>query len=65
MRNLIIGLLLGIGLTLSASALAGDDTLKITGSGRMTNTEVIGVDGKRACIDPYYYGEGKVVHCEK
>lgn len=63
MRNLIVGLFIGISLTYSISAIAGDD-LVLTKSGRMKNVEVIDDQGKRVCDDPWYHADLKAVKCE-
>lgn len=64
MRNLIIGLLIGIALTYSVSTIAKTDDPKISGpSGIIKGVEVLGMNGKALCHDPWYYEASKTISC--
>jgi hypothetical protein len=64
MKNLLIGLVLGILLSSVITVGAGVAGSKIIGSGYLTGVDVTDDDGDTICSDPFYYSSTKELQCD-
>lgn len=63
MRNILIGIVIGVFLTLATAATASSLKPKIVGgSGTLEGVEVQDIDGDKICEDPYWYEDG-IISC--